>query len=95
MRTIEALVSVAQAKPAVMDIFDEVELGYELAEINGVPAKVLRTREAMMVKQEQDAQNAQDQIDAKNAQMAAGAAKNLGQAAAAAGFVEPAEVPMP
>lgn len=94
-RTIEMLTPIAQVKPGIFDIFEDAELGYEIAEINGVPLKVLRTRESLAEKHAQDAANQQMTVDAKNAETAAGAAKNLGQAAQAAGFVAPAELPQP
>lgn len=80
MRTIEALTPIAQVRPQVMDVFKDDELAFELAEINGVPAKILRSPaelEALRQKQEEDAADA---ADAKNAQLAASAAKNAGQA---------------
>jgi hypothetical protein len=95
MRTIEALTPIAQIKPGVFDVFEDMELAREIADINGVPIKVLRSRESMTAKQAADAENAQATVDAKNAQYAASAAKNLGQAAQAAGTVIPLETPQP
>lgn len=43
LRTIEAMAPLAQVDPTVMDIFDPDEIGTGLADINGVPAKWLRT----------------------------------------------------
>lgn len=94
-RTIEMLTPIANAgRPEVFDIFNE-NLGTEIAEINGVTASVLRSPDELSARREQKDQQEQQQIDAKNALAAAGAAKNLGQAAQAAGFVPPAEVPQP
>ena len=47
LRTLEQLAPLAQLDPTVMDIFDPEATGRELAEINGVPAKVLRSKEQM------------------------------------------------
>jgi hypothetical protein len=95
LRTIEALTPIATAKPQVFDVFEDIELALELADINGVPRKVLKTRKAMAEKQAVDAENAQRQQDVDAAAAASAAAKNLGQAAQAASFVAPAEVPQP
>ncbi len=83
MRTIESLAPISQAAPEVMQIWEFDELGYELADINGVPAKVLKSREAFRASVAQQQQVAMDKQVAQTAQSAAGAAKNLGQAAQA------------
>lgn len=96
MRTIEQLTPIANIRPEVMDIFDEDGVARELAEINGVPEKVLVSPEAMAAKRQQRAQEQatmQDKNTLDNAQTAANAAKNLGQAAQAAGFTQPATQP--
>jgi len=93
LRTVEALTPIANVKPGIFDIFDDANLAYELAEINGVPLKVLKSREAYDEQQQAKAQNEQMTLDAKNAAAASAAAKNLGQAAQAASFAVPAEVP--
>lgn len=95
MRTIEQLTPIANIKPEVFDIFHPMRLATELSEINGVVMKVLRTPEEFQELQAQNEQRMQETIDAKNAAAASAAAKNLGQAAQAAGFVAPAEVPQP
>lgn len=43
LRTLEAVSPLAQIDPSVLDIFDPQKMAKELAEINGVPAKVFRT----------------------------------------------------
>lgn len=93
MRTIESLQPISQVKPDAFDIFDMDELPRELAEINGVPPKVLKSRERMAKEAEQKAQAQQVQTmqqQADVADTASSAAKNLGQAAQAAGFSAPA-----
>lgn len=94
-RTIEVLTPIANAgKPEIFDIFND-ELGFEIADINGVAQKVLRSRDEMAQRRAQQEQAQQATLDTKNAQVAASAAKNMGQAAQAAGFTQPAEVPQP
>jgi hypothetical protein len=46
-RTLESITPLAQINPRVLQVFDEVEVARELAEINGVPEKVLRSREVI------------------------------------------------
>lgn len=94
-RTIEILTPISQARPDIFDIFDDAELGYEIADINGVPAKVLKSRQKFAADRQAKQDQQQTGLDVQNAEAAAGAAKNLGQAAQAAGFVQPAEVPQP
>lgn len=96
MRTVEQMVSIANAgKPEVLEVFEPMALAFEVAEINGAPAKVLRTKEDYQAVIARNAQQQQDQIDAKNAAAASVAAKNLSAASEGAGFVAPAEVPQP
>jgi len=90
MRTIEALAPIAQVDPTVYDRFDPDMIMEELAEINGVPERVMRSRETMIKirtdrKQQQDMQQA-----LQGAEVASNAAKNMAGAAAQAGFVAPA-----
>lgn len=47
IRTIEALAPLAQRDPTVLDIFDGDEIAPGLADINGVPAKWLRSPDAL------------------------------------------------
>lgn len=56
LRTLESLVPLAQIKPHVLDVFKEVDTARELAEINGVPLKLLRTKEEMEDIEEKGAQ---------------------------------------
>jgi len=94
MRTIEALAPIAQVDPTVYDRFDPDMILEELAEINGVPERVLRSIEQMkeIRGQRQQAQQMQQVLDQATA--ASNAAKNLSQAGAAAGMTLPASETM-
>ncbi len=59
MRTLEAVTPLAQIDPTVLDVFDPEGIVRELAEINGVPAKVLRSPEEMEALKDQRAQQQQ------------------------------------
>ena len=87
LRTLEAVTPLAQIDPRVMMIFKPEEIARELSEINGVPAKILRSKEEMeeMVAQEQQAAEAQALLAA--APVAANSAKTLVEAQALAGQV--------
>jgi hypothetical protein len=87
LRTLEAIGPLAQIDPRVMMIFKPEEIARELSEINGVPAKILRSKEEMdeMVAQEQQAAQAQQLLAA--APVAANSAKTLVEAQALAGQV--------
>jgi hypothetical protein len=90
MRTIEALAPIAQVQPDVYDRFDPDIVLEELAEINGVPERVLRSREEMLQRRADREQAAQAAQTLEGANVAANAAKNMAKAAETAGFVEPA-----
>jgi len=80
MRTIESLGPLAQVRPEVLEVFDEEEVARELADINGVPVKVLRSREMLAElraqrQQQQEAQAALEQVDT-----ASNAARNMAKA---------------
>jgi hypothetical protein len=47
LRTIEALAPLATADPTVMDVFNPDEIAPGLAEINGVPAKWIRSKDEL------------------------------------------------
>lgn len=66
-RTIEQLAPLAQTNPEVLDIFDPTGTGLELAEINGVPSRVLRSMEQIMAVRDQR----QKDMDAQKSVMAA------------------------
>ena len=91
MRTIEAVAPLAQIDPRVMTIFDPQAVARELADINGVPAKVLRTREQVDAMAQQAAQAQQAQALLQAAPVASGVVKDLAQAQSMAGAA-PAQV---
>ena len=66
MQTVEMVLPMAQAEPAVTKLFKFVEVGRELANITGMPAKLLRTPEEVYELQqaEQQAQMMQQAIAA-------------------------------
>jgi len=90
MRTIEAVAPIAQVQPDVYDRFDPDMVLEELAEINGVPERVLRSREEMLQRRGEREQALQQQQQLEAANVAANAARNMASAAEKAGFVEPA-----
>jgi hypothetical protein len=92
MRTIEAIGPIANVKPEVMDIFDDDALVRELAEINGVPTKILRTPDIVLAIREGRKQQQEQASLLEGAGTAASAAKNMAQAAQAASFIQPATV---
>lgn len=93
LRTVESIAPIAQIDPTVMDIFDHEAMVRELAEINGVPMKLLRTPEQMAAIKDQRAQAAQAQQLLQAAPVAASSIKDLAQAQAMAGAVPSQQVP--
>ena len=93
MRTLEAVAPLAQIDPGVMDIFRPDEIARELAEINGVPAKILRSKEEVAMIKEEQAQAAEAQQLLAAAPVAASTAKTLAETQALAGNV-PAALPV-
>ena len=87
MRTFEQLSPMAQLDPGVFDVFDTDALPRELAEINGVPAKVMRSKDAVSKIKEQKRQQAEMQSMLAAAPVAADAANNLANAAATAASI--------
>lgn len=85
LRTIETVAPLAQVDATVLDIFDNEAIVRELAEINGVPAKLLRTREQVAAMKEGQAQAAQAQQLLEAAPTITGGMKDLAQAQALAG----------
>ena len=59
MRTLEAITPLAQFDPNVLSVFDPMAVARELADINGVPQKVLRTEEQIEAMEAQKAHAAQ------------------------------------
>lgn len=82
MNTLQAIAPLAQIDPSVLDVFDPEKIARELADINGVPAKVMRSSDQMKALSEQKAQAAQAQSLLEAAPVAASTAKDLAQAQA-------------
>lgn len=93
MNTLQAITPLAQINPAVMDVFNPIEIAREIAEINGVPAKVLRTPEEMDALNAQKAQAAQAQQLLAAAPVASGVVKDLAQAQSMAAANPTTQVP--
>src|SRR5208282_5487557 len=85
LQTFQGLAPLAEAgHPEVYDIFDPEKTARELAEINGVPAKVMRSADEMAQIAQQKAQQANAQMMVNAAPQAAAAAKDLATAHATA-----------
>ena len=81
LNTFQQLAPMAEAgHPEVFDVFDPAATARELAEINGVPAKVLRDADQVAQIQQQKAQAANAQALVQAAPQAAAAAKDLATA---------------
>jgi hypothetical protein len=72
VRTLEVAMQGAQIDPSILDNYDLDEMFKGLAEINGVPAKMLRSRDARDQMREQ---RAQQQALVQAAELAPGVAK--------------------
>lgn len=77
VRTLEGLTPLAQIDPSVLDVFDTEMVARELSEINGVPAKVLRSPEAIKAMKEGRAQQAEAAALLEAAPSVTSAAANL------------------
>ena len=84
MNTIQAIMPMAQVDPGVLDNFDFDSIARELADINGVPEKILFTRDQVAAIKDQKAQAQQAQQLLQAAPVAASAAKDFAQAGAMA-----------
>ena len=80
LRTFEQLAPMAQIDPSVYDVFDTDALPRELADINGVPAKMLRSEKAVLAMRQQKAQAMEMQNILQAAPLAAGAVKDMASA---------------
>lgn len=89
LRSFEALAPWAEVNPDVFDVFDDATLPMEVAEIYGVPKKVLRSKEALAAFREQKAMQRQAEALVAAAPQAASAAKDLAQAAQIGGAAMP------
>lgn len=85
MNTLQAIAPLAQIDPKVMLVFDPQKVARELADINGVPAKVLRDPEEIKQLEDAQAEASQAQQLLAAAPVAAGAVKDLAQAQSLAG----------
>ncbi len=81
-RTLEFATPFIQVKPNLINLFDAEESIRMVADINGVPAKALVTREEFEEMMEADAQAAEQQQMVEQMQPAATAAKDVAQAQA-------------
>lgn len=85
-RTLEQVLPLAQEDPSVLDVFQSLALvARELAEINGVPAKLLNDLETIMAIKEQRTQQANAAAAVQAAPQISAAARNLTQMQAAGG----------
>lgn len=84
-RTFESVLPLADADPSVLDAFDIPLAARELAEINGVPAKILRDVEEIKARQEQRDQQQQLASMVEAAPAVSSAAANLTKMQAAGG----------
>jgi hypothetical protein len=91
LRTLESIAPLAQIDPSVMDTFNASAVARELAEINGVPAKVMRSKEEVEAMQENRANAQQAQALLQAAPVVSSSAKDLAQAQALAGSAGGAE----
>ena len=91
LRTLESLFPLAQADPSVMLVFDPEAIARELAAINGVPAKVLRSKDEVAAMLEQQQQAAANQSLLQAAPLIGKTARDLAQAQSIAG-ASPAQI---
>ena len=93
MRTLEAVTPLAQIDPKVMMLFDPEAVARELADINGVPAKVLRSKEQIAAIEAAQAQAAQAQQLLAAAPVVGKTVKDLASAQSLAGSAPPQQAP--
>lgn len=84
LRTLESIAPLAQIDPTVMLAFDLAIAARELAEINGIPAKILRSLDEIAELKEQQAQMQQAQALLQAAPIAADTAKTMAETQAMA-----------
>lgn len=80
MNTVQSLGIMAQLDPSVLKLVDFTDAAREMALINGMPAKLLRTDEQIDELMQQQAQQAQDQQVIDGAQPISASALNLAKA---------------
>lgn len=95
MQTIQSVAPLAQIDPSVMMLFDLEECARELASINSVPERLMRSDEEITALKEQAAQAAQAKQLLDAAPVAASAAKDFAQAQATAGTNQTAPAVVP
>lgn len=93
MRTLEAVTPLAQIDPRVMMVFDPEAVARELAEINGVPVKVMRSKEQIAAMEEAKAQAAQAQQLLAAAPVVGKTVRDLAQAQSLASAAPPQQAP--
>ncbi len=91
LRTLESVTPLAQVDPSVMQVFDAEAIVRELCEINGVPAKLLRSPEDIAARKAAGEQAAQAQQLLAAAPVVSSSMRNLAQAQSLAG-ASPSEV---
>jgi hypothetical protein len=84
-RTLEAVIPMAQADPSVLDVIDMQAAAREVAEINGVPAKILRDPDQIKAMAEDRANQQQMASLVEAAPQVSAAAANLTKMQANAG----------
>lgn len=93
LRTLESIAPLAQIDPSVMMVFDPEAVARELADINGVPAKVMRTPEQIAEMKEQQAEQQQAAALLQAAPVVSSAAKDMAQAQSIAGAAPSQQAP--
>lgn len=93
LNTLQAITPLAQIDPSVLDPFDMEASARILAEVNGYPAKAIRSKEDVAARKDQQAEAAQAQQLLAAAPVAAGAVKDLAQAQALAGSAPSQQAP--
>lgn len=93
MNTMQAIAPLAQIDPRVMTVFDPIEMARELAQINGMPEKCIRSDEQVAAIDEQQAKASQAQQLLAAAPVVASTVKDLSQAQAMAGAAPNQEAP--
>lgn len=95
MNTMQGVAPLAQIDPSVMSLFDIEGMARELAEINMVPERLMRSDEEVTAMKEQQAQAAQAQQLLAAAPVAASTMKDLAQAQAMSGSNQAAPAVIP
>jgi hypothetical protein len=93
LRTFEAVASLAQVDPSVMMAFDLPKAARELAQINGVPAKIIRSEEDIEAAKESQSMQADMAQLLQAAPIAAQTAKTLAETQQLASQGAPAVMP--